>query len=155
MSVGVQARAPCGRVTQRCHNRNPRWEAGLGIANDVTHRKRAEDFEDFEKVIELSSASGETVGFRLLAEARPVALWRVPHVLRGCRWKNQNRKNVHLSVYVEEPLNSKVIKSFVPELRSRKCFCVSGFPCSMYICYEHSVYVSQIAVSGYGTLGTI
>ena len=30
-----------------------------------------------------------------------------------------------LSPYVEKPLNLKVIKSFVPELRSRKCF--SGF----------------------------
>ena len=27
--------------------------------------------------------------------------------------------------YVEKPFNSKVIKSLVPELRSRKCFCVS------------------------------
>ncbi len=35
------------------------------------------------------------------------------------RWKSQNRKNVYLSPYVAEPLNSKVIKSFVPELRSR------------------------------------
>ncbi len=34
----------------------------------------------------------------------------------------QNRKNVYLSPNVEEPLNSKVIKSFVPELRSPKCF---------------------------------
>ena len=38
------------------------------------------------------------------------------------RWKSQNRKNVYLSPYDEEPLKSKVIKSFVPELRSRKCF---------------------------------
>ena len=44
------------------------------------------------------------------------------------RWKSQNRKNVYLSPYVEEPLNSKVIKSFVPELRSRKCFSCFGFP---------------------------
>ena len=35
---------------------------------------------------------------------------------------------MYLSPYVEEPLNSKVIKSFVPELRSRKCV-----SCSMYI----------------------
>ena len=35
--------------------------------------------------------------------------------------------------YVEKPLNSKVIKSFVPELRSRKCFCISGFLCYLYI----------------------
>ena len=33
------------------------------------------------------------------------------------------------SPYVEELFNSKVIKSFVPELRSRKCFCLSGFLC--------------------------
>ena len=46
----------------------------------------------------------------------------------GRRWKSQNRKNVYLSPYVEEPLNSKVIKSFVPELRSRKCFSCFGIP---------------------------
>ena len=67
----------------------------------------------------------------------------------GGRWKSQHRKNVYLSPYVEKPFNSKVIKSFVPELRSRKCFCVSGFlihMCSMYICYEHSMYISHIHV---------
>ena len=33
---------------------------------------------------------------------------------------------------VDKPLNSKVIKSFVPELRSRQVFFrVSGFLCSM------------------------
>ena len=30
--------------------------------------------------------------------------------------------------YVEKPFNSKVIKSFVPELRSRKCFLCFGIP---------------------------
>ena len=35
-------------------------------------------------------------------------------------------KRLCLSPYVEEPLNSKVIKSFVPELRSRKCFSCFG-----------------------------
>ena len=57
-----------------------------------------------------------TVDFRLLTEA----LRRV-HTWWG-RWKSQNRKNVYLSPYVEEPLNSKVIKSFVPELRNFSCF---------------------------------
>ena len=47
--------------------------------------------------------------------------------------KSQNRKNVYLSPYVEEPLNSKVIKSFVPELRSRKCF--SCFEIPMFYVY--------------------
>ena len=30
-----------------------------------------------------------------------------------------------------------VIKCFVPELRSRKCFCVSEFLCCLYVCYGH------------------
>ena len=62
----------------------------------------------------------------------------------GGRWKSQNRKNVYLSPYVEKPLNSKVIKSFVPE----RVFRVSGFLCSTYICYEHSMYVSHIRIMG-------
>ena len=33
-----------------------------------------------------------------------------------------------VSFYVEKPFNSKVIKSFVPELRSRKCFSCFGIP---------------------------
>ena len=40
------------------------------------------------------------------------------------RWKSQNRKNVYISPSVEEPLNLKVIKSFVLELRSRNVFFV-------------------------------
>ncbi len=57
--------------------------------------------------------------------------WLVAGAARGGgggRWKSQNRKNVYLSPYVEKPLNSKVIKSFVPELRSRKCFSCFGIP---------------------------
>ena len=63
------------------------------------------------------------------------------HVVWGW-WKSQ----VYLSPYVEKALDSKVIKSFEPELRS--VFRVSGFPCSMYICYEHSMYVSHISIMG-------
>ena len=37
------------------------------------------------------------------------------------RWKSQNRKNVYLSPYVET-FNSKVIKGFIPELRSHYMF---------------------------------
>ena len=59
----------------------------------------------------------------------------VPHVVWG-RWKSLHRK-VYLSPYVEKPFNSKVIKGFVPELRSRKCFCVSGFLCYLYVRYGH------------------
>ena len=93
----------------------------LASANDVTHRKRAEDLGRFWK----SQSWDETClgGRRLVFACSRRPLWRVPHVLWGrCRWKSQNRKIVHLSPYVEEPLNSKVIKSFVPELRSRYVF---------------------------------
>ena len=45
--------------------------------------------------------------------------------------------------------NSKVIKSFVPELRSRKCLCVSGFLCYLYMSYEHPMYISHIRISGH------
>ena len=58
----------------------------------------------------------------------------------GSRWKSQNRKNVYLSPYVEEPLDSKVIKSFVPELRSRKCFSCFGIP-MFYVCMLWTFYV--------------
>ena len=63
----------------------------------------------------------------------------------GGRWKSQNRKIVPLSPYVEKPLNSKVIKSFVPELRSRKCFSCFEIPMfgviyiwTLYIHFTHS-----------------
>ena len=46
--------------------------------------------------------------------------------------------------YVQKPFNSKVIKSFVLELRSRKVFRVSGFLCYLYMSYEHSMYNSHI-----------
>ena len=77
--------------------------------------------------------------------------WRVPHVLGWDRWKNQHRNIVPLSPYVEEPLNSEVIKSFVLEQRSCKCF--SNFEIPMFYLYGHSMYVSHMAVSGYGTNG--
>ena len=133
----------------------------------------AEDLGDFEKVSELSWVlpQKKTVDFRLLAEA---LRW-----VRTCwgagRWKSQNRKIVYLSPYVEEPLNSKVIKSFVPKLRSRKCFLCFEIPkfhvyviyIYIYICYIClrtlwtfcvPVWICPfhvaISVSGYGTLRT-
>ena len=91
---------------------------GATLCNDVTHRKRAEDFGRFWKsqLVELSPASEEH-GWLSLARG---GLGQVSHELRGgVRLKKQNRKIVPLSPYVEKPLNSEVIKSFVPELRSR------------------------------------
>ena len=71
-----------------------------------------------------------------LAEARRICALRAPHEMAGGRWKSQIRKNVYLFPYVEEPLNSKVIKSFVPDLRSRKCF--SCFEIPMF--YENMLW---------------
>ena len=58
----------------------------------------------------------------------------------GGRWKPQHRKIVPLSPYVEKPLNSKVIKSFVPELRSRKCFSCFGIP-MFYVYMLRTFYI--------------
>ena len=79
---------------------------------------------------------------RLLAEA----LWWVLHVMGGGgRWKSHHRKIVPLSPYVEKRFNSKVIKRFRTWTKKSLRVCrVSGFLCSMYICYEHSMYVSHI-----------
>ena len=70
----------------------------------------------------------------------------------GDRWKSQNRKNVYLSPYVEEPLNSKVIISFVPELRSRKCFSCFEIP-MFYVYMLRTIYVRfTYPYHGYVTL---
>ena len=84
----------------------------------------------------------KTVDFRLLAEAfgRCRTRWG------GGRWKSQNRKNVYLSPYVDEPLNSKVIKSFVPELRSRKCLSCFEIPMFYVYIYEHYMSISHIRI---------
>ena len=54
--------------------------------------------------------------------------------------KSQHRKIVYFSPYFEkEPFNSKVIKSFVSELRSRKCF-------FFFVCLFRDSYVIYIWV---------
>ena len=69
----------------------------------------------------------------------------------GVRWKSHNRKNVYLSPYVEEPLNSKVIKCFIPELRSCTCFSCFGIP-MFYVYMLWTFYVRfTYPYYGYGT----
>ena len=126
----VSARMWSGRVTQRCHN-SPRWETGLQSANDVTHRKRAEDFGNLKKVSRVETRHRtRRVDFRLLAET-----FGAGATLDGGGDGKARIERLCLSPYVEEPLNSKVIKSFVPELRSRKCFSCFEIPmfCVIYI----------------------
>ena len=71
------------------------------------------------------------------------------HMCWGSRWKSQNRKIVPLSPYVEEPLNSKVIKSFVPEQRSRQVFFVfrDSYVLSLwtfYVRFTHSHIMAMV-----------
>ena len=61
----------------------------------------------------------------------------------GGRWKSQHRKIVPLSPYVEETLNSKVIKSFVLEQRSRYVFFVFRDP-MFYVVYIWTLCVHFI-----------
>ena len=50
-------------------------------------------------------------------------------------------EKLYLSPYVENPFNSKVIKSFVPELRSHNCFLCFGIPMlSIYELWTFYVY---------------
>ena len=118
---------------------------GLASANDLTHRKRAEDFVRFWKK---SFSRVETcLGRRRLSFACSRRPWAVVarDVEGGGRLKSQNRENVYLSPYVDEPLKSKVIENFVPELRSRKCFSCFEIPmfyviyiCTLYVHFTHS-----------------
>ena len=107
------------------------------------HRKRAcGGFWGFWKSqwVELSPASEEDGWFSLARGG----LGQVSLERRGQMKKPESKECVSLS-YVEEPLNSKVIKSFVLGL-SRKCFLCFEILCSMYICYEHPIYISHISI---------
>ena len=114
---------------------------GPGGENDVMHRKRARRIWGiWEKSVSWVLASEEDSLLSGLTEIRPVVGGGVPHVVEGGRWKSHHRKIVYLSPYLEKPFNSKVIKSFVPEQRSRKCFCVSGFLYALWTFYVFFTY---------------
>ena len=84
--------------------------------NNVMHRKRARRIlGDLKKVSELSLAARRR---RVTFSCSPSPCDRV----RKCWWGADGKVSIerwYLSPYVEKPFNSKVIKSFVPELRSR------------------------------------
>ena len=86
------------------------------------HRKHAQRIRGILKKSQLSWVlRSEEEGWLSLARSGLVA--GATHV-GGGRWKSQHANIVHLTLYVEKPLNSKVIKVFVPELRSRYVFFV-------------------------------
>ena len=107
--------------------------------SDVTHRKRGLRFEKSQLVEFLPRK--KTVDFRGSPKPGQRPCGRCRTWWGVGRWKSQ----VYLSPYVEKPLNSKVIKSFVPELRNR-VFCVSGFLCYTVYGYEYSMYISHVHV---------
>ena len=109
--------------------------------NDVMHRKRTlRILRDLKK----RSVSWDWD----LGEARQICALRAPHVLGRADGKVRIER-WYLSPYVGKPLNSKVIKSFVPELRSRKSFSCFGIPMlSMYMSYEYHMYILHIRIMG-------
>ena len=103
--------------------------------SDVTHRERELRSEKSElDEIETWSRLDEFVRYGI-------------RVCGGGRWTSQYRKMVSLSPYVEKPYNSKVIKSFVPELRSRKCFSCFGIPMLSVYVYKHHVHFTYSHIS--------
>ena len=120
------------------------------------HWKSMEDLGNLKKVswVETSHWTRK-VDFHLLAETLGGCRMRW-----GCSWETQNKKIVPLSPHVEKPLNSKVIKSFIPEQRSRKWFSCFQIPMFYVIyiyiyIYEHYMSISHIAVSSNGTSAVV
>ena len=92
-------------------------------------------FGGFEKVSWVLRSEEE--GWLLLARNGLVAgATRV----EGGAYGKASIQRLCLSPYVEIPFNAKVIKSFVPELRSRKCFSCFGIP-MFYVYMLRTFYV--------------
>ena len=95
------------------------------IGSGVTEcgwRHAPEEFGGFWEILKKSVSLDETClgGRRLVFACSRRPLWRVP----PC-WGADEKARIErlcLCPYVEEPLKSKVIKRFVPELRSRYVF---------------------------------
>ena len=128
-----------------------------GVSNAVMHRKRVRKIWGiWEKSV--SWVPGSVQQSRVLASEEDGwlseladAFRRVPHVVWG-RWKSQHRKIVYLPPRVEKPFNSKVIKSFVPELRCRKCFSCFGIPMLyIYMCVMNILCTFHISMFGFVT----
>ena len=78
------------------------------------------------------------VGFRLLPET---------FVAGATRWWADEKGRIErmcISLPYVETFNWKLIKGFVPELRSRYVFFEFGDP--MFYLYGHSMYVSHMAI---------
>ena len=146
--VQVSTRARGGCVVHRCQNKNPierltnggEWRHAPEVRGGFWEIRKSQ-------LVELSPASGEDGWLSLARRSQARGLGQVTHEM-GDRWKSQNRKNVYLCPYVEEPLNSKLIKSFVPELRSRKCFSCFEIPMfDVFMLWTLYVHFTHIRIS--------
>ena len=127
-----------GCVIQICQNKNLRIEnCDLGMWMTSSSESARGGFWRFWKKISYLSLAVRRGRVTFTSSQWPCGGC---HTCWGCRWKSQHRKIVPLSPYVEEPLNSKVIKSFVPELRSCKCFLCFGIP-MFYVYMLRTFYV--------------
>ena len=104
-----------------------------GGVSDVMHRKRELRFEK-KQLVEFLRPNGKV---EIETWARPDDFVRYGRrALVGLRADDVKAVSIEglrlFSPLVEKPFKlKKVNKSFVPELRSRNCFCVSGFLCAL------------------------
>ena len=139
INAGVHAREQSGRVTQRCHN-SPDGKRGYTVR--MTSRTgSARRILGFWKsqFVELRPASGEDRWLSLARRSKASGLCGGYRT----RWVADEKARIEkmfLSPYIEEPLNSTLIKSFVPEQRVRKCFSCFEIH-TFYVIYKWTLYV--------------
>ena len=118
------------------------------------HQKRARRIWGGWKKSELSPASEEDGWHSLARRSQASGLVAGATRLGGADGKS-SIKRLCLSPYVEKPFNSKVINSFVPELRSRKWFSCFEIPMfSVYMLWTFYVRYTY-PYHGYGTKNAI
>ena len=143
-------RARGGCVVRRCQNKNPRENGWPVDVNDVMHRKRAQRIlGDLKK----SQWVEFCLGRRRLASftRRSQASGLVAGATRVGGWAGGNVIIESLCNSVPY-VNSKVIKSFVPELRSRYVFFVFRESYVICIYVMNIICTFHISVSGYAKL---
>ena len=113
--------------------------------NDVLHQKRAGRILGFwKKSVELSPASEEDGWLSLVRRGETSSLCRVR------TWFGAVGKvSIERMCISRKTFKLKGNKKFCTwTKKSLRVFRVSGFLCSMYICYEHSMCVSHIRIMG-------
>ena len=147
INAGVHARRRSGRVTQRCHNRPDRKQGkSVRVTSRTGSARRI--WGILKKSVSWVLPRKKTVDFRLLVEA----LRRVRTFFWGGTDRKASIERLCISLPYVETFNSKVIKGFVPELRSRYLFFV--FRDSYVLCiYLWTFYVRfTYPYYGYGTV---